>query len=113
MTTFEALGIEKDMDAEFKTHAESDLKKIMDSSYFAHPYITKKSQGESYCTVEVVSCQYKDWWYKNLIGMQFFCRIRYSIHNNKKYINEYIGVKLTSSKEITFRSFDPKDVIML
>ncbi len=113
MTNFKALGIEKDMDAEFKTHVDSDLKKIMDSEYFNHPSISRRHTGENYCTIEVVSCQQKDWWYKDLIGMQFFCRIQFRIYNGKKHIKEYVGVKLTSSKEITFRGFDPKDVIML
>lgn len=31
MANFKTLGIEKDMDAEFKTISESDLKKITDS----------------------------------------------------------------------------------
>ncbi len=113
MTNFKALGIEKDMDAEFKTHGDSDLKKIMDSEYFNHPYITKKREGQSYCTVEVVSCLHDNWWYKDLIGMQFFCRINFHNQNGKKYVSEYIGVKLTNSKEIIFRGFDPKDVILL
>ncbi len=113
MANFKALGIEKDMNAEFKNYAESDLKKIMDSSFFEHPYITNKRKGESYCTIEIVSCQYENWWYKNLIGMQFFCKIRFDNQNGKKYIKEYVGVKLTNTKEIIFRSFDPKDVIMI
>jgi hypothetical protein len=113
MTNFKALGIEKDMTAEFKNHADSDLKKIMDSEYFTHPHITKRREGQSYCTVEVISCDHKDWWYRDLIGMQFFCKIKFDNYNGKKSVREYIGVKLSGSKEIIFRGFEPKDVIII
>ena len=113
MSNHIALGIEKEMEDEFKSYTESDLKKLMGSSFFAHPYITMKKREQSYCTIEVVSCQHKDWWYKNLIGMQFFCRIVFDNYNGKKSIKEYVGVRITSAKEIVFRSFDPKDVILI
>ncbi len=112
MSNYKALGIEKEMNEEYSFWNGSDLKKLIDSEYFYLPYISKREPSE-YCEITVADCQGENWWYKNLIGFNFFCKIIYMRYaDNKRFVTEFRGVKLTNTKEIIFRGFDPKDVVM-
>jgi len=114
MSNYKALGIGKEMEEVFNRHNKSDLVLLEESEYFNHPYIQRRKEGESYCNVSIVSCSGKDWWYKNLIGWTFFCRIYFNtLPNGMKYVTDYKGVKLTKNKEILFRGFAPEDVVMI
>ena len=75
--------------------------------------VTNRRKNQSYCEIEVISCEHESYWYKNLIGCRFFCRIIFCDYGYGKFIKEFVGVKLSKNKEIIFRSFDPKDVIIL
>lgn len=112
MSNYKTLGIEKEIESEFNNWNDSDLKKLIDSEYFYLPYVSKREPSE-YCEIMVVDCQNEKWWYNKLIGLKFFCKIIYLEINNNKIIKEFKGVKLSNSKQIFFRCFDPKDVIIL
>jgi hypothetical protein len=114
MTNFKALGIEKDMTTLFNSLEASDLNLLEESSYFDHPSISARQQT-SFCDIIVTDCQHKDWWYKNLIGMKFTCEINFTHcrHSNTKYISRLVGAKVTNTKIIRFRDFDPKDVSII
>lgn len=115
MCNFKALGIEKDMDVEFSNYENpSELQALMNSCYFKSPYITERKTEAHYCMVEVIDCKHEAWWYANLIGLKFFCRIDFEkLNDSSTQIKEFIGVKLTKNKEIIFRSFNPADVIII
>jgi len=113
MGNYRALGVEKEMQNEFDSLNPSDLKMLMDSSYFEAPYITRRNADAVFCEIMVIDCQHKDWWYKNLIGFKFFCEIIYKRCERGTYISRFVGVKLTGTKKIIFRDFDPKDVAVL
>lgn len=114
MSNYKALGIEKEMQEVFNGHDKTDLTILEESEYFYCPYITKRQDGEVYCNVSIISCSHKDWWYKNLIGWTFFCRISFGKYpNGQKYIREFEGIKITKTKSIIFKGFDPKDVIII
>ena len=108
MPNYKALGIYNEIESEFSSWQDSDLKKLIDSEYFYLPHISKREPSE-YCEIIVTGCQNKNWWYKNLIGFKFFCKIIYS----QRLVTEFKGVKLTNTKEIIFRGFDPKDVLII
>lgn len=105
------IGIEKEINEEFSLYKKTDLSILMDSSYFNNPLIRRREPGE-FVEIEVISCN-DSFWYKDLIGFTFFTRIRYKNYGNGKFMQEFIGVKLTNTKEILFRSFPAKDVIIL
>ena len=101
------------MQEEFSNYESSSLQRLMNSCYFDNPYITNRKQNESYCMVEVVDCLHENWWYAELIGLQFFCRIIFAKNQNGEFIKEFKGVKLTKNREIIFRDFAPSDVIII
>lgn len=112
---YKHLGIEKEMNQALEEFNKTDLQLLEESEYFKHPHIQKRDGGE-FVEVEVIDCQQDNWWYKNLIGFTFLCRIgfRSCIHTKAgRYVKEYTGVRLTNTKEIVFRSFDPADVIII
>jgi hypothetical protein len=115
LSNYKALGIEKDMQIEFSNYDNlSELQALMNSCYFEKPYITERKKEAHYCTVEVTDCKHDDWWYSKLIGLKFFCRIKFERYNDSSTnITEFVGVKLTKNKEIIFRHFDPADVIII
>lgn len=112
MSNYKALGIEKDMNVEFDNYNKSALQILLDSCYFDHPSITNKVKNGEYCTIEVIECE-NNFWYKDLIGFQFFCRISFRDYGHGRFISEFTGVKLSGNREIKFRGFDPKDVIII
>jgi hypothetical protein len=85
MTNYKALGIEKEMDEIFNSEVDN-INLLIQSSYYDNPYIQKRKSNEYYCSIIVVSCQSNMWWYKDLIGYSFFCRIRYHLQNNISFI---------------------------
>lgn len=101
------------MKIEFSNYNTSELSQLMNSCYFDNPYITNRKAEAEYCEIEIIDCSYSDWWYKDLFGHKFFCRIRWDNHGRGRFISEFIGVKLTSKKEIQFRTFSPNDVIII
>lgn len=115
MANFKALGIEKDMNDEFTNYENpSELQVLMNSCYFENPYITNRKKDAHYCMVEVMDCKHDSWWYANLIGLKFFCRIDFTKYNDSTtQIKDFVGVKLTKNKEIIFRNFDPADVMII
>lgn len=112
MSNYKALGIEKEMNEEFNLLSKSELQFLMESCYFDNPNIVKRKQNEEYCEIEVIDCP-NNFWYKNLIGQKFFCKIRWRDYGRGRFISEFLGVKLTSTKEIQFRAFSPSDVIII
>jgi len=113
LPNFKALQIERDMIQEFSYYQASDLNLLIESSYFQNPYITKRKENEIYCNVRVVDCENEYYWYRNLIGFDFFCKIIYKNYGYGKFISEFTAVKLTGTKEIKFRSFSAKDVSII
>ncbi len=113
MSNYKALGIEKEMNYEFSTYNESDLKKLVDSEYFNNPHITARKDGKEFCNVRVIDCEQDNWWYNKLIGFEFFCEIMYADYGFGKFVKEFRGVKLTKNKIIYLRDFSPKDVSIL
>lgn len=113
LTNYTALGIEKEMNEVFNSEKKDDINLLIKSSYFENPSIQKRRSDGFYCSIIVTSCQSEMWWYRDLIGYTFFCRIRYRIQNDIFIISEFVGVKITKTKEILFRTFDPKDVIII
>lgn len=111
---YKHLGIEKEMNAAAEELSKTDLQLIEESGYFDHPSVRRRESGE-YVEVEVLDCKNNSWWYKNLIGFTFMCRIdfRTCSYTGNRYVKEYIGVRLTGTKEIVFRSFDPADVTII
>lgn len=109
MANFKSLKIENEMTEEFSNYEKSKLKKLLESSYFENPHITNKQENQIYCTIKVIDCKYENWWYYNLIGFSFFCRIIFQ----EDQIKEFKGVKISDRKEIIFRDFDPDDVIII
>lgn len=101
------------MQIEFSNYNKSELSQLIDSCYFDHPYIHDRYKEADYCEVEIIDCSHSDWWYRNLFGHKFFCRIVWQDYGKGKFISEFVGVKLTSKKEIKFRSFKPSDVIII
>lgn len=114
MSNYKALGIEKEIKSEFSQWQDSDLKKLIDSEYFYLPHISKRAPSE-YCNIRVIDCQNTAWWYNKLIGFEFFCKIEFfnDRFSKCKEVKRFIGIKLTNSKEIIFRDFDPKDVSII
>lgn len=110
---FKALGIEKEMKDEFQYFNDSNLSKIVNSTYFECPLIKRREKEADYCMIEVTSCKYDNWWYNDLIGFEFFCRIIYRNIRGSKVIYEFLGVKINNNKEIVFKSFDPTDVCII
>jgi len=113
LPNFKRLGIDKEMTLEFNEHNETDLQKLIKSSYFENPYITNRTDGAEYAEVEVIKCRYDSWWYSNLIGFTFFCEIQYSDYGRGRFIKDFLGVKLSKNKKIVFRHLDPEDVIII
>lgn len=113
LPNFERLGVKKDIADLFNTHSSKDLQAIIDSEYFFAPYITRRDPS-FYANVFVISCKHEYFWYKNLIGFEFFCEIRFRKPlDETSGITDVVGVKLTGTQKITFRSFDPEDVIII
>ncbi len=112
MPNWKMLGVEKDINEYFGNQSADDLIRLNASEYFEHPSITRR-EPSNYCMVRVIDCQRDNWWYANLIGFEFFCEIRYTTYNNRKWISSYEGVILTNTKKIILRGFDPKDVIII
>jgi len=94
---------------------ETELKRLEKSFCYENAYPQLRKKECTYGYVEIVSCQSDDWWYKDLIGMEFLCRLyfRKSHHTKYKYLSDVTAVALTKSKEIIGRSFDPKDIIII
>lgn len=113
MCNYKALGIDKEMNQFYENTRMEDLKKLNDSEYFRHPSISRRQSGQEYCTVKVIGCKNDSWWYRELDGFEFFCEIRYGYFLGKKVVKDYVGVLLTNTKVITFRGFDPADVIIV
>jgi hypothetical protein len=113
MTNFKALGIEKEMQQCFEDIDATELQKLMNSCYFDYPHITNRKKGSEYCTIMVMSCKHESWWYNDLIGLEFFCKIEYKDYGRGRFISNFQGVKLTNTKEIWFRCFEPEDVIII
>lgn len=113
LPNLKALGIEKDMNNEFESIPKTELQTLIDSSYFQNPHIANRPEKGEYCEIEVLDCENESWWYKDLIGYRFFCEIVYGNFGYGRYIKEFLGVKLTNNKTIVFRSFSPKDVIII
>lgn len=113
MTNFKALGIEKDI-IEYQSQINNNtLSNLINSSYFDHPLISKRQENQIYCNIRIINCQHDDLWYRDLIGCVLFVKIRYQNFTYGRYISEFVGVKLTSTKEITFRSVSSKDAIII
>lgn len=111
MNNFKTLGIDKEMAYEFNLWSKSDLSLLIECEYFYMPYISKRTTG-NFCNVRVIDCHNQLWWYKKLIGFEFFCKVNIYNYDKTNEIKEFMGVKLTDKKMITFRSFDVKDVII-
>lgn len=112
MSNWARLGIEKEMTEAFGALDTKQFLLLQQSEYFLHPHITKREPAE-YCEIEVWKCQSDNWWYKDLIGLTFFCEIRFDETHGHRYIKEFIGVKLSEKKKIIFRSFAPDDVFII
>jgi len=114
-TNFKAIGIGKEMTELFNSLEASELNLLNESEYFICPYIDKRKEGDKYCDIVVNDCQHSDWWYSKLIGMKFFCEINFSYchYRNLNYISRIVGVRLTNTKVIKFRCFDPKDISII
>ena len=112
LPNFKMLGIEKQMTEEFETIPEMDLQKLIRSSYFQNPHIIQRRENSVFCEVEVIECE-NNFWYKDLIGFQFFCEIHFDSFRDRKYVKDFTGVKLTRTKMIIFRSFSPNDVVII
>ena len=112
---YKHLGIEKDMQEEFSAFNQTDLQLIESSGYFANPLIKNRNDGGEFVEVEVIDCKNPQWWYDKLIGFTFLCRIDFRTcqYRKTRYVYQYIGVRLTGTKELVFRSFDPADVIII
>ena len=113
LPNFKSLGIEKCMGEEFEYIPKTELRTLIDSEYFKTPHISNRMYGDEYCEIEVLECENDAWWYKNLIGHRFFCKIVYGNYGYGKFIKEFMGVKLTHNKMIIFRSFPPQDVMIV
>ncbi len=115
MTNFKALGIEKHMAELFNSLEESEHKILEESEYFICPSISTRKPNMTFCDIILTDCQYKDWWYRNLIGMKFNCVITLfkNKHTNQNYIYSIHGVRAVGNKVIKFRSFDPKDISII
>ena len=94
---------------------ESELSRLEKSCCYENSYPQKRKPEQVYATIEVVSCQHDLWWYKDLIGMEFFCRLVFYFDRNRsiKYLKDAEVIALTNTKQITGRSFSPDDIIIL
>lgn len=112
LPNFKALGIDKDMTDAFNSIDKSELQLLIESEYFNHPLITDRKKESEFCEVEVFCENKKGYWYDGLCGLTFFCQIIYRDYGYGRFISEFKGVKLSNSKMIVFRSFNPEDVII-
>lgn len=101
------------MSEEFSIYEDSKLTSLLKSCYFENPSIQSLKKDAEYCQIRVIDCSYEFWWYNNLIGYDFFCRIRYNDYGRGRFISEFVGVKLSKNKEIVFKTFKPSDVIII
>ena len=76
-------------------------------------YSTKRTGGEIYADVMIADCQYDNWWYKDFIGETCFCLLILKDWGYGNFLYEAVVVNLTSTKILTGRSLDPKDVFIL
>jgi len=107
------LGIDKEMSKLFQEYKKEDLNLLEASEYFTCPYIQRRKENQFYCKIFVSACSHEFYWYKNLIGYTFFCRLYFGFYpDGSKYIRECKGIRLTNKKEIIFRGFDPKDIFI-
>lgn len=94
---------------------KTDLQRIEESSMYDHSYPEKRRQEQVYATVLIADCQYKDWWYRDLIGLEVFCilRIRVSPYTGAKEVVSAYSCRLTGTKIQKGRDFDIKDIILI
>lgn len=88
----------------------SDLALIERSEMFRGSYgLPERRKPSSYGLIFLVSSKYSDYWYCELVGMQFFCELvfirgkLYSVH----------PVRLTKTQKIKGQGFHLDDIILI
>lgn len=72
-----------------------------------------RRQPDEYATCLVASCKHSNWWYASLVGMEFFCRLRFKNYGYGRLLYEAVPVRLTSTTVDEARSFDADDIILI
>lgn len=92
----------------------SELALVMSTCMWDRPDERKRVPA-IYGEVMVVSCQWDKWWYNDLIGMTFFCELRFEKNRAGVDCLKYAHcVKLTRTKVFRcYRDFDIRDIIIV
>lgn len=77
-------------------------------------YYSERRKESKYADVLIASCQHKDWWYADFIGMTVFVRLSIFKHdfNGKPYIYCARTVLVNNTRLLTGRDLDIKDIII-
>jgi hypothetical protein len=89
----------------------TDLEILESSEMFKYTWINKR-QTARYANVFIASCKSTDWWYKNLVGMEFFCLLKFKDYGDGEFLYEAIPVRLTNTTIQEGRGFDASDIII-
>ena len=74
------------------------------------PWVRRREPGKIYANVLIASCQHKDWWYRDFVGVECFVELRFFQWGQ---IREATAVRLTNTKVIHGRDIDVKDFIII
>ena len=93
----------------------TDLQLLEKSECWTNSYPQKKEHGSLYAMVEVVSCEQKNWWYRDLIGLEFFCLLHLRKNHNTGgiYLESATAVRITKNQMTKGRNFSAKDILIL
>lgn len=73
----------------------------------------KRQSGHKFASAIIVSCDHKDWRYKDYIGIEIFIELRFRKYIGGTFLSDTNVVLLTNTKILIGRSIDPKDIIIL
>ena len=91
----------------------TDLQAIESSEMFTNANTHKRVAGKRYGTVLIGSCKHKDWWYRNLVGIEVFCELIFSNYGYGEFLKDAKAVRLTNTTVIEGRTIDPADIILI
>lgn len=95
-----------------RSHYTKDELEIIDKEMYGSTLPKRREPGE-YAFVSLASCSSDGWWYKDLVGLNFFCKLTFSEYRGKKVLKDAMPVQLVKNTVIIGRAFHAKDVIIL
>lgn len=91
---------------------KSDVQLIEESECFPEWRLPdKREKGKTYANVLIASCKSPMWWYRDLVGMEMFCQIRFRYGTS--IIEEVMAVRLTKTTILKGNSLHAEDIILI